>query len=280
MNRRDLILGGALGVAVGASAQAADSTKAGGAPYIPSNYGQTMDIMFTTSTDLNAFMPPGLTCVDPHRAFIKAERIKLRSPESDRMGPAFTQYHQVCITTMATTPQYGPRHRNILMWEDRAWAVGSSMLAVKRWAEVHMPYIFEKDHTLVAQGATVPFFVEVRRDGHPVLSFTGQFDGKKRVEHPAYPGFYVGGDPGSDLRALDLTGSDFSRPMYGTGTLKFGALPGERGAAGPGKSWPADLLKDIEVQGAIYQDFSFNRDRGSEFHLVRKATPGNGRSRF
>lgn len=125
MKRRDLIVGNALGFsAVVASAQAPASRAANavgspsshpGALYIPSHYGQAMTLVFTTSTDLDAFMPPGLAAVDPHRGIIKAERIKLRSPDSDRMPAAFTQYHQVCITTMATTAQFGPRHRNILM---------------------------------------------------------------------------------------------------------------------------------------------------------------------
>jgi hypothetical protein len=290
MNKRDLVLGAALSLAAaGASAQAQTSRApktggapegAPGAPYIPSNYGQTMNIMFTTSTDLNAFMPPGLTAVDPHRAFIKAERIKLRSPKSEKRTAAFTQYEQICITTMATTPEFGPRHRNILMWEDRAWAVGSTLLAVKRWGKVDMTQIFDLDHKLVAQGTPVPFFVTVQQDGHTLMTFAGSLDGQKRAELPPYPGFYVGGDPGQDLTALTLDASDFSNPIHGTGTLSFGASPADRGAAGPGKGWPATLLKDIRVQGCVFQDFSFTRSYGTEMKTVRKALPGNGRSRL
>jgi hypothetical protein len=277
MNRRDLILSGALSLA---AAEASAQTQAPSAPYIPSNYGQTMNIMFTTSTDLNAFMPPGLTAVDPHRAFIKAERIKLRSPKSDKMPAAFTQYDQICITTMATTPQFGPRHRNLLMWENRAWAVGSTLLAVKRWGAVQMTPIFELDHKLVAQGAPVPFYITVEQDGHMLMTFVGALDGKKRAEAPPYPGFYVGGDPGQDLLALTLDASNFSNPLEGTGALSFGDSPADRGPAGPGKGWPATLLKDIQVEGCVFQDFSFTRSYGTEFQTVRKALPGNGRSRL
>lgn len=290
MNRRDMILGSALSIAAaGASRQVghsrtskADRSPASdlGEPYIPTNYGQIMTIMFTTSTDLQAFMPPGLTAVDPYRAFIKAENIKLRSTDADQMPAAFTQYHQVCITTMATTPQFGPRHRNILMWENRAWAVGGSMLAVKRWGDIQMTEIFELDYKLVGQGDSVPFDINIRQNGTSMMSFAGELDGKKRIEPPPYPGFYVGGDPGQDLLALSLDASDFSRPLHGMGTLSFGALARERGSAGPGKGWPAALLKDIQVEGAIFQDFSFTRARGTEFELVRKAFPGNGRSRL
>jgi hypothetical protein len=291
MNRRDLILGSALGLAAaGAATQGqaqASKAKAAAAPagapkgvYIPSNYGYALTIPFTTSTDLQAFMPPGLTVVDPHKAFIKAERIKLRSPETDGMPAAFGHYHQLCITTMATTPQFGPRQRNILMWEDRAWAVGGSMLAVKRWGDVQMTEIFDMDRQLVAQGTAVPFHVEVWQNGTSLMSFSGELDGKARVQNPPYPGFYVGGDPGQDLLAMDLAASSFSREMHGTGTVKFGTLPGQTAPAGPGKGWSASLLKDIQVQGAIFHDFSFTRARGSEFHTVRKALPGNGRSRL
>lgn len=301
MKRRDLILGGALGLAAaGAAAQAqtssAPSAKGPGAPYIPTNYGQMAEIAFTTSADLQAFMPPGLTVVDPHKAFIKAERVKLRSPESDKLTAAFTQYEQICITTMATTPQYGPRHRNILMWENRGWAIGGSMLGVKRYADIHMPHIFDIDYAISEQGGLVPFYVDVWLNNTQLMNFSGQLDGKKRIEHQPYPGFYTGGEPGQDLLAMDLAASEFSLPLHGTGTLRFGALenrltdrrvapggtaPFETNAPpGPGKNWAATLLKDIEVQGLIFQEFSFSRSRGSEFHLVRKALPGNGRSRF
>nr|WP_295106907.1 hypothetical protein [uncultured Caulobacter sp.] len=283
MNRRDLVLGGALGLAAaGAAAQNAYAGAPAKAskPYIPSNYGQTMEILFTTSTDLNAFMPPGLTAVDPHRAFIKAERVKLRSPEADQMPAAFAQYDQICITTMATTPEFGPRHRNILMWENRAWAVGSTLLAVKRWGKVEMTQVFELDHKLVAQGTPVPIYITVEQDGHSLMSFAGALDGVKRVEHPAYPGFYVGGDPGQDLTALTLDASEFSHPVYGSGTLSFGDNPADRGPPGPGKGWSASLLKDIHVEGCVFQDFSFTRTYGGEMKTVRKALPGNGRSRL
>jgi hypothetical protein len=288
MNRRDLILGSALGLAAaGATAQAkaqgssaAAPTKGSGAPNIPSNYGQSMEIMFTTSTDLNIFMPPGLTAVDPHRAFIKAERVKLRNPESDKMPAAFNQYDQICITTMATTPQFGVRHRNIVMWEDRPWAIGSSLLAVKRYGKVDMTQIFDLDYEIAAKGGKVPYYLNVWQDGHSLMAFAGEMDAKKRVDHPAYPGFYVGGDPGQDLLALTLDGSEFSRPLYGDGTLTFGDNPSDRGPPGPGKGWSASLLKDIQVQGCVFQDFSFTRSYGSEFQTVRKALPGNGRSRL
>jgi len=307
MNRRDLILGGALSVAVaGAAAQAAPrGVKESRAPrggrsridvHIPTNYGHVAEIQFTTSTDLNRFMPPGLTAVDPHRAFIKAERVKLRSPEADRMTAAFTQYDQVCIATIATTPQFGPRHRNILMWENRAWAVGGSMLAVKRWADVEMPEIFEIDRELVGKGGVVPFHVDTWQEANQLMSFAGEFDGKERIQHQPYTGFYVGGDPGQDLLAMDIESSRFSRPLHGTGTLRFGDLPNrlndrkvapggtapfdQGGPPGPGKNWSATLLKDIEVQGMVFHEFAFTRVRGSEFHTVRKALPGNGRSRL
>jgi hypothetical protein len=282
MNRRDLILGGALGLAAAGAEAQAQAPKAGGAtgPYIPTNYGQTMVIPFTTSTDLSVFMPPGLTAVDPHKAFIKAERVKLRNPKSDKMPAAFTQYDQICITTMATTPEFGPRHRNILMWENRAWAVGSTMLAVKRWGNVQMTPMYELDHKLVAQGTPVPFYVTVEQDGYNLMTFAGMMDGKKRVDNPAYPGFYIGGDPGQDLFALTLDASEFSNPCYGTGTLTFGENPSDRGPAGPGKGWSAHLLKDIQVQGCIFEDFSFSRSYGPEMKVVRKALPGNGRSRL
>lgn len=305
MNRRDLILSGALGLAaVGASAKAqtAKAAQSGAAPVgargvaIPTNYGHVFTIPFTTSTDLNAFMPPGLEAVHPHRAFIKAERIKIRSPEADAMPPSFTQYHQLCITTMATAPGFGERQRNILMWEDRPWAVGGSMLAVKRWADIQMTEIFEGDRRIVEQGGSVPFHINVWLKGVSLMSFAGQLDGKQRSQLPPYPGFFVGGDPGQELLAMDLAAHSFSRPMYGAGELVFGeptptvsarrVAPGgtspfeQNAPPGPGKNWSASLLKDIKVEGVLFNEFSFTRARGSEFKLVRAALPGNGRSRL
>jgi hypothetical protein len=159
MNRRDLILGSTLGIAAaGASAQA--QTKAGGVS-IPSYYGQVAEIAFTTSADLQAFMPPGLTVVDPHKAFIKAERVKIRSPEADKLHAAFSHYDQVCVTVMATTPQFGPRQRNILMWTNRGWAIPGSEMGVKRYANIHMPNIFDIDYAIAEQGGLVPFYVNI-----------------------------------------------------------------------------------------------------------------------
>jgi hypothetical protein len=306
MNRRDLILGSAFSLAAAGASSRAQTPRVpvtGGSPasgpggiYIPTNYGQVAEIHFTTSTDLNAFMPPGLTAIDPHRGFIKAERIKIRSPEADKTTAAFTQYDQVCITTMAATPQFGVRHRHILMWADRPWAVSGKELGIKRWGDVQFPEIFEIDHEIVAKGGVVPFHVDVWQNNNSLMSFAGEFDGKQRIEHLPYPGFYVGGDPGQDLAVMDLVVSEFSRPLHGGGTLRFGAPPNllsdrkvapggtapfeQSGPPGPGKNWSAALLKDIEVQGAIFQDFSFTPVSEAQFPIVRKALPGNGRSRL
>jgi hypothetical protein len=293
MNRRDLILGSALGLAAaGASAQA--QTKAGGVS-VPSHYGQVAEIAFTTSADLQAFMPPGLTVVDPHKAFIKAERVKIRSPETDKLPAVFSQYDQVCIATMATTPQFGVRQRNILMWENRGWAIPDFEMGVKRYADIHMPHIFDIDYAIAEQGGLVPFYINVFADTTRLMGFSGKLDGTKRIEHQPYPGFYTGGEPGQDLLAMDIAASEFSLPLGGTGTLGFGQLenrlsdrrviPGgiapcvSNGPPGPGKDWPPSLLKDVEVQGVLFQEFTVTRARNSEFHLVRKALPGTGRSR-
>ncbi len=291
MNRRDLILGSAMGLAAAGAAQA--QTKAGGVS-VPSYYGQVAEIAFTTSADLQAFMPPGLTVVDPHKAFVKAERAKIRTPETDKLPAVFSHYEQICITTMATTPQFGVRQRNILMFENRGWIIPDREMAVKRYADIHMPNIFDIDYAIAEQGGLVPFYVNVFAGQTQLMGFSGKLDGKKSIEHQPYPGFYVGGDPGQDLMAMDIAASEFSRPLGGTGTLGFGQpvnhmtdrriIPGgiapfvTNGPPGPGKDWPPSLLKDIEVQGVLFQEFSVTR-ADPEFHLVRKALPGDGRSR-
>jgi hypothetical protein len=84
---------------------------------------------------------------------------------------------------------------------------------------------------------------------------------------------YIGGEPGADLLALHFDESKFSRPVYGTGTLKFGEAPTDRGPAGPSKGWSPTLLKDIKVEGCIYEDMQFTRSYGTEFDTVRKALP-------
>jgi len=293
MNRRDLILGSALGLAAaGASAQA--QTKAGGVS-VPSYYGQVAEIAFTTSADLQAFMPPGLTVVDRHKAFIKAERVKIRSAETDKLPAVFSHYTQVCVTTMATTPQFGVRQRNILAWTDRGWMIPGDEMGVKRYADIHMPNIFDIDYAIAEQGGLVPFYVNVFAGMTQLMGFSGKLDGQKRIEHQPYPGFYTGGDPGQDLMAKDIAAAEFSLPLGGTGTLVFGQpedrmtdrriIPGgiapfvTNGPPGPGKDWPPSLLKDVEVQGVLFQEFSVTRPRDAEYHLVRKALPGTGRSR-
>ncbi len=296
MNRRDLILSGAFGLAAaGAAAQAQAKAGSAGGVQVPDAYGQVAEIAFTTSADLQAFMPPGLTVVDPHKAFIKAERAKIRSPEADKWPAVFNNYEQICITTMATTPQFGVRQRNILMWEDRGWTIPGNEMGVKRYADIHMPNIFDIDYAIAEQGGLVPFYVNVFAGTTQLMAFSGKLDGQKRIEHHPYPGFYTGGEPGQDLLAMDIAASEFSLPLGGTGTLSFGeprdrmtdrrVMPGgiapfvSNGPPGPGKDWPPSLLKDVEVQGVLFQEFSVTRARDPEFHLVRKALPGTGRSR-
>jgi hypothetical protein len=274
MLRRDLVLGGALAYAAAASPRRSEAAEpkgpAPGATHRAVYYGQIMQIMFQTSTDLSRFMPVGLTPVDPHRAFIKAERLKIRSPEADSGPAAFTQYQQICITTMASAPGFAPRHRNILMWEDRHWAIGSSMVAAKRYGGVEMTEIFEMDRSLVARGQPVPFFIDVETSGASLMRFAGLLDGKQRVAAPPYSGFFVGGETGSGLQALTLDSAELSRPVHGTGDLSFGQAPNERSDdPWSGALWPATLLKDIRTEGCVFSDLTFTRTYGAEFTPVR-----------
>ncbi len=254
---------------------AAQDAAGGGAPgevFVPGEYGETLNIMFTTSTDLNQFMPEGLKCVDPHRGFIKGQRKKGGTPVG-QLGVPHAPGLQIGITTMATTEKFGPRHRNILMWQGHPYGIGSTLVAVKRWGESEMTYIFEEDRKLIAQGSPVPIYLTVQQHGFPVLNFHGVLDGKKRVEDPGYNGMYIGGEPGADLLSLTFDNSKFTRPLYGTGELSFGALPIETAPANPSKGFPASLLKDVKVEGVIYWDLSFTRSYGTEFETVRKAIP-------
>lgn len=274
MNKRELIIGGALGLAAAGAASAQAPAPAGpkrGADrkrgsYIPGDRGEQIVIVFTTSTDLNAFMPPGVKCVDPHRAFIKGQRKK-------GQGTSGKPGLQICITTMAETPQFGVRQRNILMWEGSPAGIGSSLAGVKRWGYAEMSYVFEQDRKLIAAGSPVPFFLDVQADGYMLMSFAGMLDGKKRVESLPYAGMYIGGEPGADLLSLTFDDSTTGRPVYGTGSLKFGAMPIERAPANPSKDWPATLLKDIKVEGCIYEELTFTRSYGTEFETIRKASP-------
>ena len=267
MKDRDLSRRGAASVAAPGSA--------GGSPgevFVPGEYGETLNIMFTTSTDLNQFMPEGLLCVDPHRGFIMGQRKKGGTP-SGQPGVPHAPGLQIGITTMATTEKFGPRHRNILMWQSHPYGIGSTLVAVKRWADAEMTYIFEEDRALIAQGSPVPIYLTVQQYGYPLLNFHGYLDGKKRVEDPGYAGMYVGGEPGADLLSLSFDNSEFTRPLYGTGELSFGSVPIEREPANPSKGWPSTLLKDVKVEGVINWDLSFTRSYGTEFETVRKAIP-------
>jgi len=240
---------------------------------VPGEYGETLNIMFTTSTDLNVFMPAGLKCVDPHRGFIKAQRKKGGTSAGYPPPGPHTHGLQVGISTMATTPQFGVRQRNILMWESVPWGIGSTLVGVKRWADAEMTYMFEQDRKLVAEGSPVPVRLDVQQYGFSLMSFSGLLDGRKRVEDAPYSGMYVGGEPGADLLALSFDDSDFSRPVYGSGVLSLGSLPIERAPANPSKGWPSTLLKDINVEGCVFQDMQFTRSYVHEFQTVRKAMP-------
>lgn len=237
-------------------------------------YGLVLHVPFQTDTDLTAFMPPGLLPVDPHRAFLKAERLKMSAPGKAHDPPAFTQYHQICVATLAAPPGMEPRHRNLVMWEDRPWGIGGSLVAVKRYGAVEMTYLFERDYALVANGTVVPFRVEVEVAGYTVLSFTGELDGTARTEAPAFNGFFVGGGSDSPLRALTLDSSELTRPLHGRGDLYFGEAPNNTGQL-PGwtGNWPATLLGTPRTDGCVVHDLVFTRTYGTEFTQVTE--PGS-----
>lgn len=237
-------------------------------------HGQLLWILFETSTDLTPFLPAGIAPVNPHRAFIKAERLKIRSAMSDVHPPAFNQYQQICLTTLAqTAPGAAPAHRNILMWEDRHWAIGSSMAAAKRYGQIEMTQVFETERAAIDQGAPIPFRVDVETSGFSLLRFDGELDGVERAVVPPYGQFFVGGEAGSALQVLTLKSHSLSRPLHGTGTLTFGEAPNERGnLPGSGEPWPASMFEDIRVTGCVLQDIQFTRVLDGEFTLVRPAT--------
>ena len=79
--------------------------------------------------------------------------------------------------------------------------------------------------------------------------------------------------PAADLLSLTFDNTSTGRQLHGTGTLSFGSIPVETAPANPSKNWPATLLKDIKVEGCVYEELTFTRTYGSEFETVRKALP-------
>jgi hypothetical protein len=239
--------------------------------------GRLLTVVFRTPADLNRWLPRPLHAADPHVGLLKIYQLKLRPENGDPLPPAFSQYLQVCLTSLAAPAGREPRHFNMLLWEQRDWSIvgaaGSGM--PKKLATIELTWTFPTEHDYDFDRGTHLYQTDVHRHGLPVLSFRGQLGTRPdRFEEPPFNNFYtvqelppaVTGPGGTRVYQIDVTELRWGPPTYGSGTLTFWPTPDDSYAQ-------AELLRTlatVDVQGCVLRDISWLRDysRAPELLMV------------
>lgn len=222
-------------------------------------YGRIAQAWFRTETDISNLLPKPLRVADSHRAFIKVYQLKMRVGGVSR--PPVYQYRQVCVTVLAAPPGHEERHYNLAMWDDRYWSAASGGVPPwnKRQADIEMTWFFPVEDRFLGPGQQRTFVCDVSTYAHPLLHFSALLDGVKRIDPPPLlpSGFYCGGGVGN-LYAVPLRETYLGEPMNGTAELTFGKPPPNE-VGRPVTRWGADVLGEVEVEGAVVQDVFFSR---------------------
>lgn len=219
--------------------------------------GRVLYATFKTDADLSRWVPEPLKCVDPHAGFAKFYTLKRRVDGADPARPAFSQYHEACITVEAAPPGEPPRHYNLFMWVTHDWALYKARAVLgwpKKLADITMTDTFPHDGGYDRDDGTRQFRVDVNRYGHNIVGFDAELDpALPPATMPAFNGFYTVRhipspvSPAEDIRELLVISPRdgwVANDVWGKGVLKFGDAPDEELSA----------LGDAEVTACVLRD--------------------------
>jgi hypothetical protein len=223
----------------------------------PDRYtGRVLYMTFRTGADLSRWLPPPLETPDPHAGFIKLYELKRRPEDGPALPPAFSQYHEACVTVLAAPPGEDPRHYNLFMWVDRDWATYKARETFgwpKKLADIDITRTYRSDDRYDRDEGTSIFSAEVVRHGYPILRVTAELDPAADPQQvPPFNGFYtvrhlpasVGGEPLRELLVIETRDGWFGPGTYGTGRAEVFDAPDEE----------LGLLAPIEITGCVLRD--------------------------
>ncbi|MPZ63330.1 MAG: hypothetical protein GEU93_19005 [Propionibacteriales bacterium] len=241
------------------AAQPFGTTKATSYQMVTHRYtGRVLYVMFRTQTDLRRWVPAPLQVADPHEAFVKVYQLKRRPIDRDPDPPAFSGYHEVCVTVLATLPDDPtPRHYNLFMWLDRDWPIYKYREVFgwpKKLAQIDISSTFAGDGRYDYDDGTQAYGADLHRHGFRLMTLRAQLAGGPEAPTPPFAGFYTvrhlvspDGDPDghvSELLTIQPTDGWTTPPVFGTAELSFGTAPDEE----------LDALGDVEVTGCALMD--------------------------
>lgn len=218
--------------------------------------GRVLYVVFRTGVDLNEWLPPPLTAVDPHEGFLKLYHLKRRPEHGEPLPPGFSQYHEACVTVLAAPPGEIPRHYNLFMWVDRDWATYKAREALgwpKKLATIEMTSIFPTADRYDADEGTDLVSIDVTRHGYRVIGVRARLDPAAEPQPaPPFNGFYtirhipapIDGEAVRELCVIEPSDGWFGPGTYGTATVELADAPDEELAA----------LGPVEVTGCVLRD--------------------------
>lgn len=252
-----------------------------GHPMAANRYtGRVLYAGVRTRADLDAWLPSPLSAVDPHEAFLKLYRLRRRPLDGDPLPPAFSQYHEVCIATLVTTPTDPvPRHFNLFMWLDRDWAVYKYRETFgwpKRLADIAVSDTFLADDGRDHDRGSAAYAVDVVRHGYPLLRVRARLDGSSPYVPAPFDGFYsvrnvpasIPGEEPAVSELLRISPEEgWARPLTtGSAEVETAAAPDDR----------PDALGITEVTGCALMDVGWVLPAWPATRVADLRGPGHG----
>ena len=218
--------------------------------------GRVLYVMFETDADVNAWLPPPLRAVDPHEAFLKIYQLKRRPEHGAPLPPAFSQYHEACVTVLAAPPGEPARHYNLFMWVDRDWATYKAREVLgwpKKLATIDITETFPTPDRYDHDAEVATFSAAVSRYGYPLMHINATLDPDADPQPgPPFNGFYtvrhlpaaLDGDSVSELLVIETRDAWFGEGTSGEAEVQFFGAPDEE----------LDLLGRPRVTGCVLRD--------------------------
>jgi hypothetical protein len=218
--------------------------------------GRVLYVTFTTATDLGQWLPPPLEAVDPHTGFLKIYQLKRRPEHGPAMPPGFSQYHEACVTVLASPPGEPARHYNLFMWVDRDWATYKAREALgwpKKHATIEITETYRDGDKYDRDEGTNSFAADVSRYGYPLINVRAELDPSAEPQPvPPFNGFYtvrhfpapLDGTAVRELLVIETRDGWFGSGTFGTAHVDFSDAPDEE----------LSLLGPVEVTGSVLRD--------------------------
>ena len=218
--------------------------------------GRVLYVTFTTATDLNQWLPPPLISTNPHIAFLKIYQLKRRPEDGTPLPPAFSHYHEACITVLAGPPGEPERHYNLFMWVDRDWATYKAREALgwpKKFASIDITETYPDAERYDRDVGTNVFAANVSRYGYQLIDVKCTLDPAQESQPiPPFNGFYtvrhlpppVDGTAIRELLVIETRDGWFSQGTFGSGSIEFFDAPDEE----------LRMLGAVEVTGCVLRD--------------------------